>query len=365
MTIQGLLFAAYAIPLTLALLTILVMVHELGHFVTARISNIRVLEFGIGFPPKAKTLWHDHDTEYTLNYLPIGGFCKLEGEDVESDDPRAFGNAPAWRQLIVLVAGVAMNVILAILLFFVVAWFFNPAQGVKIGRITPGGAAEKAGLVAGETVESLNGQRYGFLSNESVLDAITSHAGQSVTIGYIDLEGNRQTVKLTLGTDASIGILGIRSPSDTQPLEGVVTYTQTDPVTAIETAVDQTTTSLGLIVQALGNLGSQIVSNPTQAPAGIQGPVGITRDVGVVFGSYGPPLVILLAAVLSANLALVNILPFPPLDGGRMVILVAKKLAGKRGVSAVEAMSYVVGFALLMGFLAWITFFDIMRGGGG
>jgi regulator of sigma E protease len=364
MTIQGILFWAYAIPLTLVVLTALVMVHELGHFITGRLSNIRVLEFGIGFPPKAKTLGRDHETEYTLNWLPIGGFCKFEGEDADSTDPRAFGNAPLWRQLLVLVAGVTMNVLLAFFLFFVVAWFWDPAQGVKIGRLADGGAAQRAGLVPGEVVESVDGQRFGFLANDSILSAISARAGQSVTIGYIDLDGNHKSVQLTLGTDATAGILGIRSASDNEPLQGAVTYTTTDPITAVGEAADQTVTSLSLIVQALGSLGQQIVNHPTEAPSGVQGPIGITRDIGVVFGDYGPPLVILLAGVLSANLALVNVLPLPPLDGGRIAILVAKRLAGKRGVSAVEAMSYVVGFALLMGFLAWITFFDLMRGGG-
>jgi regulator of sigma E protease len=363
MTIQGILFAAYAVPLTLVVLTALVLVHEWGHFITARLSKIRVLEFGIGFPPRAKVLGRDHETEYTINYLPIGGFCKLEGEDADSDDPHAFGNARLWRQLAVLIAGVAMNVLLALFLFFVVAWFWDPAQGVKIGELTSGGAASRAGLVAGETVDSVNGQRYGLLSSETILDAISADAGQRVIIGYQDLQGAHRTVALTLGTDASVGILGIRAAPGQTSLEAVVTYNQNDPVTAAVKAVGQTTTSLNLIVQALGNLGAQLVSHPTQAPSGVQGPVGIARDFGVVLSDYGLPLVFLLAAVLSANLALVNILPFPPLDGGRMAILVAKRLAGKRGVSAVEAMSYVVGFGLLMGFLVWITFFDIIRGG--
>ena len=363
MTLQGLAFAAYAIPLTLAIITILVLAHECGHFITARLFNIRVLEFGIGFPPRARVLARSDETQYTLNYLPIGGFVLLEGEEADSADPRAFGNARLWRQLVVLAAGVVMNVVLAVVLFFVVAWFFDPAQGVEIGRLTPGGAADRAGLVAGESIDSVNGQRYGLLAGESILDAISADAGKNVAIGYVDLQGVHRAVNLTLGTDASVGILGIRSVDDQHSLEAVVTYTQNDPVTAAGKAFDQTATSLRLILDALGSIGGKLVSNPTQAPAGLQGPIGITRDFGVVLSDYGPPLVILLAAVLSANLALVNVLPFPPLDGGRMAILVAKRIAGKRGVSAVERTSYAVGFALLMGFLAWITFFDILRGG--
>jgi regulator of sigma E protease len=363
MTLQGLLFAAYAIPLTLAVLTILVLVHELGHFVMARLFKIRVLEFGIGFPPRAKVLGHDHETEYTVNYLPIGGFVRLEGEESDSKDPRAFTNAPLWRQVVVLVAGVTMNVALAFVLFFVVSTFFDPAQGVKIGRTTPGGAAEKAGLVAGETIESVDGQRYGFLAGTSILDAISSKAGQTVSIGYEDLQGGHKNVTLTLGTDTSVGILGIRSVDDQHSLEAVVTYAQNDPVTSAGKAASETVTSLGLIFDGLKSLVSQVASHPTSAPAGIQGPVGITRDFGVVLTDYGPPMAILLAAVLSANLALVNILPFPPLDGGKVAVMVIKRVFGVRGVGAFEIATNLIGFGLLMAFIAWISFFDIVRGG--
>jgi regulator of sigma E protease len=367
MTLQGLLFAVVAIPLTLIILTVLVVVHEFGHFVTARLAGIRVLEFGIGFPPRAKVIGHDHETEYTLNYLPIGGFCLLEGEESNSDDPRAFTNVSLSRQLVVMVAGVTMNLLTAVLLFFIVACVFSPGQAIKFGQVSPGSAAARAGLVGGETIESVNGQRFGFMTSTSLVDAIAADAGKTVTIGYIDLQGNHESVVVTLGTDKSKGILGIAGPLEadgtTGPLVSVVTFTQSDPVTAMETAIDNTRTALGLVFAGLGQLGSSIVNHPTSAPAGIQGPVGITRDVGLVLTDYGPPVVILLAAILSANLALINILPFPPLDGGKVVVLVVKRLFGARGVSAVEAAAYVVGMACLLTFIAWISYFDIVRGG--
>src|ERR1035437_3566461 len=124
--IDGVLVLAQAIPLLLVILVPLVLVHEFGHFIVARLVRIRVLEFGLGFPPRAKVIGHDHETEYTLNWLPIGGFVRLEGEEENSDDPRAFTNAPLRKQLVVLAAGVAMNVITAVFLLFVVAWAFNP-----------------------------------------------------------------------------------------------------------------------------------------------------------------------------------------------------------------------------------------------
>jgi regulator of sigma E protease len=363
MTIQGLLFALMAIPLTLFILTVLVVVHEFGHFVTARLAGIRVLEFGIGFPPKARVLGHDHETEYTLNYLPIGGFVRLEGEESDSEDPRSFGNASLPKQLVVMVAGVTMNLLTAVFLFFIVACVFSPGQAIKFAQVIPGSAADHAGLVGGETIDSVNGQRFGFMTSTGLLDAIGADAGKTVTLGYVDLQGNHQSVVVTLGTDKSKGILGIKGAGDSGPLISVVTFTQSDPVTAMETAIDNTRTSLGLVFAGLGQLGSSIVNHPTSAPTGIQGPVGITRDVGLVLTDYGFPVVILLAAILSANLALVNILPFPPLDGGKVLVLVVKRIFGARGVSAVEAAAYVAGMACLLAFIAWISYFDIVRGG--
>jgi regulator of sigma E protease len=371
LTLGGIWFWVVAIVATIIVLGALVLFHELGHFLTARLFGIRVLEFGIGFPPRAKVLGHDHETEYTLNYLPIGGFVLLEGEDKDSDDPRAFGNARLPKQVAVLCAGVFMNFVAAFLLFFVVAWLFAPGEAIKAPYVVPGGAAANAGLQNGVTIESLNGQRYGFMTSQHLLDAIKAHAGEKVTIGYIDTSGVHKSVEVTLGTDASKGILGITCAPPNAPastncgLEEVVTYTTASPGAAVVTAWDQTVTSLRLVLDGLGQIGSQLATNPSQAPAGVQGPVGITHVVGVVLTDYGPAILVLLAAVLSANLGLINILPFPPLDGGRIAILIVKRAFGMKGVSALETATYLVGFALLMAFVAWISFFDIIRAGSG
>src|SRR5664279_2517344 len=114
MSLDGILFWVGGAALLLVILVPLVLIHELGHFLVARLSGIRVLEFGLGFPPRAKVIGHDHETEYTLNWLPIGGFVRLEGEEADSDDPRAFVNSSLKKQMLVLVAGVSMNVLTAV-----------------------------------------------------------------------------------------------------------------------------------------------------------------------------------------------------------------------------------------------------------
>jgi regulator of sigma E protease len=124
----------------------LVLVHEFGHFIIARLVHIRVLEFGLGFPPRAKVIGHDHETEYTLNWLPIGGFVRLEGEETDSDDPRSFVAASLKKQLFVLLAGVTMNVLTAVILLFIVAWAFNPIVAPTIGSVSPDSPAASVGL---------------------------------------------------------------------------------------------------------------------------------------------------------------------------------------------------------------------------
>src|ERR1035437_9175319 len=371
MSLEGLLFWGEAIPLLLLILVPLVLVHEFGHFLTARLAGIRVLEFGIGFPPKAKTIGHDHETEYTLNWLPIGGFVRLEGEEENSDDPRAFTNAPLRKQLVVLVAGVGMNVVTAMLLLFVVAWAFNPIMAPTMTLSNdpndPNTPARMAGLQDGETLISIDGQPF---QAQSVLEftnsdvtqpwrqQLLSHAGEKVQLVVADTSGKQRTVdvQLRVPDDKHPGALGVAL--------GSLVNSPGNPVQAAGLAVTGTGRAMSLILVALGDIGRQIATNPTSGPPGVQGPVGIASDVGHVASQPNAlMLLLLMMAVISANLALVNVLPFPPLDGGKIVIMVLKRVFRAKGVGRVETFAYLAGFAFLIAFISWITFFDIVRGG--
>jgi regulator of sigma E protease len=364
-TLDGLGFWALAIPLLLLVLVPLVLVHELGHFIMARLSGIRVLEFGLGFPPRAKLLGRDHETEYTLNYLPLGGFVRLEGEETDSDDPRAFTNASLPKQLIVLAAGVTMNLLMAVILLFIVAWAFNPVVQPVIGQPTTGSPAAAAGLKTGETLISIDGRTHSLLEfgtdpGGSWRQDLLAHGGQTVTLVVADVHGVQRQVQVSLHSPTADQnwALGV-SWSNLS-----IVNTPGDPVRSAGLAVGGTVRAMGLILGALGDIGNSFVSHPTQAPPGVQGPVGIASDIGhLVSQPNALMLLLLMAAVISANLALVNFLPIPPLDGGKAVVMVVKRAFGARGVSAFEAATYVAGFALLIGFVAWISYFDIVRGG--
>ena len=180
------------IVLFLAILGILVVIHELGHFVTARMANVRVLEFGIGFPPRAKVLRAKGETLYTLNWLPIGGFVKLAGEDGnDADDPRSFA-AQRWiTKMVILAAGVAMNVLLAFVIFAGIAWLASPLMGIRFHEVVPGSPAETAGLQPGEAIVAVDGERYQFIAGLTVLDGLRARPGETVVLTVDSADGTQ------------------------------------------------------------------------------------------------------------------------------------------------------------------------------
>jgi regulator of sigma E protease len=378
--IQG----AITILLFVFILCSLVVIHELGHFVLARLFGIRVHEFGIGFPPRAKVLRDRGETLYTLNWLPIGGFVRLEGEDGDSDDPRSFIVASLPKKLLVLLAGVGMNLLLAFVIFTGIAWLATPQGGLTFNEVVAGSPADLAGLRSGETILAIDGTTFDLLpspqAGQAAIAALRDRAGQAVTLRVRAADGAVRDVALTLRPPAEAadkGALGIRGAG----LSFSGSYAGRDPVTAIGAGATWTVSAFRLIIDGLASLVSSVASNPTQAPP-VTGPVGIAVQVGDVFWQLGPIFTLYLAGLLSANLALVNILPFPPLDGGRILVLLLKAFLGRgaavmrragvrgRGIStqtaiSVERLTYLVGFVFLFGFLIWITYFDIARQVGG
>ena len=351
------------IVLFFLILGVLVLVHEVGHYVIARLAGVRVLEFGIGFPPRARVLRSEGETLWTLNWLPIGGFVKLEGEDGDvPDDPRSFSRAPLAIRLLILVAGVAMNVVLAFVIFTGIAWTGDPTIGIRAGTVDPTSPAAAGGIVAGDVVVSVDGRYFSAFEGESLLGALRDRAGETVTIG-LERDGLTRDVVVTLRPDAEIspqrGALGI----------GDLTATTTsvaighDLPEAAALGLARTAGAMGVILGGLGELGAAIL-NPTEPPPA-SGPVGIALQIGDVFWTLGPIVTLFLAGVLSANLAIVNILPLPPLDGGRILVIGLKSAFGERLSLRVERMTYLVGFVFLFAFLIWITGFDLIRQLGG
>jgi regulator of sigma E protease len=366
----GNLQALVTLVLFLLVLGLLVLIHELGHFVSARLAGVRVLEFGIGFPPRAKVLRARGETLYTLNWLPIGGFVKLEGEDGDAKgDPRAFSAQSLPVRLLILVSGVVMNLVLAFVIFAGITWLASPLMGVRFYEVQPGSPAATAGLEPGDAIVAIDGRRFQALVGQDILVALRERAGRTVVLTVDRQDGSRRDVTVTLRDEAAIkagqGALGISAKQ--RPFESYFdgATTTNDVSTAMSVGADQTLRWTGLIVGGLGDLVRKVAADPTAAPP-VAGPLGIASQIGDVFFKDGPILTLYVVGILSANLAVVNILPFPPLDGGRMLMITLKRVLGTRITLRAEQLTYVVGFVFLFAFIIWVTGFDVARilGGG-
>jgi len=356
---DGLVFGLVAIVLFIVVLGGIVLIHELGHYLTAKALNVRVLEFGIGFPPRARVLRSKGETLWTLNWLPIGGVVRLEGEDGESaDDPRSFSAQSLRARLAILVAGVAMNIVLAFVIFFLIALLATPVLGVRIGVVEADSPAASIGLVPGDEIYAVNGQQFDLFGGLTVQGALRANAGQPVQLGVRHADGQAATLTATLRPKAEIsntrGALGVGR------LEQTYHYVGHDLGTSASIAGGELARWGGLILGGLGQLIDGIIKDPT-APPPASGPIGIAVSLADIFLNVGPIVTLYVAGILSVNLGVVNILPFPPLDGGRSAVLIIKRLFGARVSLRAERLTYAVGMVFLLAFILWISGFDIAR----
>jgi regulator of sigma E protease len=373
---MSLLEGAVDLVLLLVILVGLVVVHELGHFLAARRANVRVHEFGIGFPPRAAVLHRGKETTWSVNWLPIGGFVRLEGEEGESVDPRAFVNQPLRTRLGILVAGVGMNVGLAWLIFTLIALLADPVSTVRVASVQAGSPAASIGLVggrqiattpeglpiydrSGDLIVAVDGKRFPMFDDVQVPDPalayLRTRAGEEVTLSVRHPDGSLEDLTVRLRTPeqaAEQGALGIGVRGfETEPVgRGIVESV----VIGFQRTVDAST----LIIRGVADLVANIGDPPVAGPVGILTAVGAVRELPPSFFFW-------LVGLLSANLAVINILPFPPMDGGRVAMALAQRALPGRITPALERSIYLTGFLALMALLVWITLFDIRRLGGG
>jgi regulator of sigma E protease len=257
-----------------------------------------------------------------------------------------------------------MNLLLSFAIFTGIALYGEPGLGATIDIVQPDSPAAAAGIEQGDTLVAVNGVTYSVFDPPSrLIDDLRALGGETVTLTIIQADGSTEDVAVTLRvpTEPGQGALGV-SFSGGEPF-GTVTY---PPAEAVALGAQRTVEAFGMILAGLGDLGRSIITDPTSAPPAA-GPVGIAVQIGDVLWSLGPLYVLYMAALLSANLALVNILPFPPLDGGRMLVILLKAIPvyGKRISVRAEQLTYAVGFVALFTFLIWITVFDVARQIGG
>ena len=335
----------------IGLVVILVVIHEFGHFATAKLFGVRVHEFGIGFPPKFLGI-RKGETEYTLNLIPLGGFVKLAGEN-DPEEPRSLASKPALVRGIILSAGSFMNVVLAIAIFSVLFMVPNDVTvgDVIIEEVNAGSPAEGAGLLAGDRVISADGHEVESINELAA--RISRNLGSDLSI-TVDRGGATKKVSLVprWRPPEGEGAAGVFLRLENYSIE-----TRSDPFwKAVPKGVGEVGTVLSLIWNSL----TQWVRGDAPFPG--SGPVGIVSGTHEVVEQNGVLVLIPIAALLSVSLAIFNILPIPALDGGRLLFVVIESVRrGKRIPPEKEGLVHMIGFALLIAMVLAISYNDVLR----
>lgn len=360
------------IILGLIILVILVVVHELGHAIAARRNGVVVEEFGIGFPPRAWAKKLKNGILFTLNWLPLGGFVKLQGEYDSADKKGDYGAASYGQKTKILLAGVMMNWVVAALLFTVLAWTGLPkilpnqfsvqgdttiiTQPVEVATVSKGSPAEQAGLKVGDQIVRFAGESVA--TPTSLVEKTKEKQGETVVIIY-SRGGVEYTTKATLrdANDSKQGYLGI-GPSQREQIRA----TWSAPVVGVATTVHFTVVTLQGIGDLLVNTVHGIIMqlNPDkavreqasqdlkQAGDSVAGPIGILGTIFPAASAAGPTQLLFLTAIISLTLAVMNILPIPALDGGRWFVMTIFRLRKKPLTKEREEKIQGTGFMILM-----------------
>lgn len=364
----------------IVVLVILVLAHELGHFVVAKLAGITVQEFAVGYPPRlASVTWRG--TRYSVNAIPLGGYVRMLGEDgeAEAEEMRkrglsglaieeamagAFTRKPIWVRIVVLVAGVVMNFVLAVILF---AAFFSLPTPARVGPLTVAevqqGSPAEGKLQTGDVIVGADGKTFAagdFHYSADLTRYVTSRAGQSVTL---EIKRGATTLRVAV-------VPRVLSQADIAQGKGPVGFAwEADTVMVAAEAsnpVDALSRGIGLTAQYAaaipGGLGQTVLGLIGLAPnsGDARGPIGIAQITGEVLQQ---PLASQLwfVAVLSVNLAVLNVLPFPPLDGGRVAVVLLEAVRRRRLPAEREAFIYLTGFLILITLVILISIQDIAR----
>jgi regulator of sigma E protease len=356
-------------------LILLILLHELGHFFAAKKFGVRVDEFGIGIPPKAMTITRKGDTEYTLNWLPLGGFVRLFGEDndltlFEKLNPflkkQSFISKPAWQRALILLAGVTMNLVVGILIFsfvYTVTGVPSVERNVAvIAGVAKDSPAELAGMKEGQVVIAVDG--VDIKTADDFVTDVGNRKGQLTTFRLSTLLPD-QTVSQTSDEVTAIprenppagqGSLGVSVT--TLP---IVRYEHKPwyvaPFYGAANGLKESYAWGSAIIHSLPKLFGTFVH--FRLPEGTTGPVGVVKEGNRVYSEGGLLSLLRFVAVLSINLAIFNLLPFPGLDGGRLLFLGMEKVLGRKRVNKYENYIHSAGILLLIALMIAVTWKDI------
>lgn len=343
MTFWGYVLAGLAAIFTFGLL---IFIHEFGHFITAKMSKVKVNEFALGMGP-AIFKFTRGDTQYSLRAFPIGGYCSMEGEDENNDSEGSFNKAPVWNRILIVAAGAIMNLLLGFVVLTSLIGSEDAIISKTVSVFYEDAVTQQSGLEIGDTFYSINGRRL-YVANDiiyemryaenGIADVVVIRNGEKVELN--DFQFNS-----TLNDDGTWSIKVDFAVLPIEPTFGSV----------LKEAGLETASTIRLIVASVIDLIAGRVSAKS-----ITGAVGIVVIIGQA-SAQGLKTLLNLLAFLSINLGIMNILPLPALDGGRLMFLLFEAVTGKRLNPKYEGIVHTIGFVLLLLLLLFVTYNDITR----
>ena len=337
-------------------ISVLILIHEAGHFIVAKRAGVWVEEFGFGLPPRIIGLKRG-ETLYSLNLLPFGGFVKLHGEndaDKVAKPTRAFANLAPGKKIPIIVAGVVMNFLLAIVLFSIsysITGIPKRTADVRVAEVSEGSPAQAAGILSGDIITSIDSENV--TSVEAFQEKTESKKGTEVTL-MLARSGEAVETKLTprVQVEEDEGAIGVA-------ITDYETYFPSiwqRPFVGAYYGVKEAIFWGGAVVLGFGSLIVNMLKGI--APVGITGPVGVYA-LTTQAARYGYLSLINFVGILSVNLAILNIMPFPALDGGRLVFIVFEKVFKKKVSPKIEGYIHMTGMAILLLLIVAVTYSDI------
>lgn len=345
------------IILFIIVLLVTVLVHELGHFIAAKKSGMAVEEFGFGIPPRLWS-WKKGETLYSINALPFGGFVKIAGENgIENGTPldKQFESKPWWKQSIVLVAGVVCNILLAIFLFTISFSLgtptISPTGTPTVIHITDNSPVDEAGIKVGDVINQVSkGQQVVTDIDTTAMKALINGSTEPIDITYTRGKDTSTVSVSPKDTDGNVALgIGVEK----------VTLEHSSVPEAFGKALKQTGNITSSIFKTVGNLLGKLVTGKEQTEQLI-GPIGLAKEVRNA-SAIGFAYLLSFTAMISINLAVINILPFPALDGGRLIIVLLERIFNRKFSKKIVGMIHAGGFILLIGLMIILSVGDIGR----
>lgn len=340
------------IILAILIFSFIIIFHELGHFLFAKKCNVKVNEFTLGLGPTILS-WGKGETKYCLKLLPFGGSCVMEGEDEESDSDRAFSKKSLWERFQIVFAGPFFNFILAYILSVV----YIACIGVNDTTITDvmeNMPAAEAGMKAGDKIISIDGYNVHFYNEVSIYTFLNADEDE-YTVEYLR-DGQKHTTTITpvYSKEAGKKMLGVTKTND---------YQKVSPLKVLEYSVYEIKYQIYITLSSLKLLFTgQVSMNEVSGPVGVVSTISNVYDESVTSGAFYVFINLTsIAILLTANLGVMNLLPFPALDGGRILLFIIEGIRGKKMRPEIENGINLVGFGLLMVLMVVVMYNDILK----